>query len=84
MYADNTTHVLDHWMLMAHNYLRANPAQDLDENLTAEKALFAMLGADSDGEDGPAGGGADPAEATPQQQKIGQNMQIWTICIGPC
>ncbi len=42
-----------------------------------------MLGADS--EDGPAGGGADPAEATPQQQKFGQNtgMQIWTICIGP-
>ena len=47
-------------------YLRANPAQDHDENLAAEEALFAMLGADSDGEGGPAGGGAVPAEATPQ------------------
>ena len=47
-------------------YLRANPAQDLDdENLAAEEALFAMLGADSDDEGGLAGGGANPAEATP-------------------
>ena len=46
-------------------YLRANPAQDLDENLAAEEALFAMLGADSDDEGGIAGGGANPAEATP-------------------
>jgi hypothetical protein len=46
-------------------YLRANPAQDYDENLAAEEALFATLGADSDGEAGHAGGGAVPAEATP-------------------
>ena len=44
-------------------YLRAKPTQDLDENLAAKEALFAMLGADSDGEGCPAGGGADPAEA---------------------
>jgi hypothetical protein len=44
---------------------RANPEQDHDENLAAEEALFAMLGADSDGEGGPAGGGAVTAEATP-------------------
>ena len=46
-------------------FLRANPEQDVDENLAAEEALFAMLGADSDGKGGPAGGGAVPAEATP-------------------
>jgi len=46
-------------------FLRANPEQDVDENLAAEEALFAMMGADSDGEGGPAGGGTDPAEATP-------------------
>ncbi len=46
-------------------YLRANPAQDHDENLAAEESLFAMLGADSDGEGVPAGGGAVPVEATP-------------------
>ena len=44
-------------------YLRANPTQDNDENLAAEEALFAMLGADSDAEDGPFGGGADAARA---------------------
>ena len=46
-------------------YLLANQAQDHDENFAAEEALFVMLGADSDGEGGPAGGGAVPAEATP-------------------
>jgi hypothetical protein len=47
-------------------YLRANPTLDTnDENLAAEEALFAMLGADSDAEGGAAGGGADAEAATP-------------------
>jgi len=55
----------DHFAAAWEAYLRANPAQDLDENLAAEEALFAMLGADSDDEGGLAGGGANPVEATP-------------------
>ena len=55
----------DHFAAAWKAYLRANPAQDLDENLAAEEALFAMLGADSDDEGGLAGGGANPVEATP-------------------
>jgi hypothetical protein len=47
-------------------YLRANPTQEVDEN-AEDAALLAMMGADSDAEGGPAGGGggADHAEATP-------------------
>ena len=39
--------------------------QDNEENLAAEEALFAMLGADSDAEDGPFGGGVDAEAPTP-------------------
>ena len=46
-------------------YLRANPTEAVDDNLAAEEALFALMGADSDTEQGPAGGGADTGEATP-------------------
>ena len=47
-------------------YLRASPTQEVDEN-AEDAALLAMMGADSDAEGGPAGGGggADHAEATP-------------------
>jgi hypothetical protein len=49
-------------------YLRANPMQEVNEN-DEDEAMLAMMGPDSDAEGGPAGGGggADPAEATPQQ-----------------
>ena len=45
-------------------YLRANPNQAVDEN-AEDTAMLDMLGADSDLEGGPAGGGggAEPSEA---------------------